>query len=89
MPTVGIKELKNHLSAFLDKAERGDRITVTKHGRVVAVISPPFEYAPAKELHDMVKEQTAHWSGGKPAGNERPPKVKGKTVAETVLDERR
>jgi antitoxin (DNA-binding transcriptional repressor) of toxin-antitoxin stability system len=30
---VGVRELKQHLSEYLDRAERGEIITVTEHGR--------------------------------------------------------
>jgi prevent-host-death family protein len=30
---VGVRELKQHLSEYLDRAARGEIITVTEHGR--------------------------------------------------------
>lgn len=33
---VGIRELKNHLSGFLDRVKAGEEITVTEHGRPIA-----------------------------------------------------
>jgi prevent-host-death family protein len=41
METVGIRELKNRLSAYVRKAEAGDVIIVTDRGRVVAELVPP------------------------------------------------
>lgn len=41
METVGIRELKNHLSAYVRKAEAGDVVLVTDRGRVVAELVPP------------------------------------------------
>ncbi len=41
MSTVGAYEAKTHLSALLDRVERGERITITRHGRPVAVMVPP------------------------------------------------
>lgn len=38
---VGAYHAKTHLSALLDRVERGERISITRHGRVVAVLSPP------------------------------------------------
>ena len=35
-PTVGVRELKNHLSSFLDRVKAGEEITVTEHGRPIA-----------------------------------------------------
>jgi prevent-host-death family protein len=38
---VGICELKDNLSRYIRRAETGERITVTAHGRVVAELVPP------------------------------------------------
>ncbi len=89
MPNVGIRELKNKLSEYLDQVEHGKRITITKRGKVVAVISPPVEYEASKDLSDLVKEESATWSGGKPQGSVKRPKVKGKSIADTVVEDRR
>jgi prevent-host-death family protein len=37
--TVGVRELKNQLSSFLDRVKAGEEITVTEHGRPVARLS--------------------------------------------------
>ena len=34
--TVGVRELKNQLSNFLDRVKAGEEITVTEHGRPIA-----------------------------------------------------
>jgi prevent-host-death family protein len=39
--TVGAYEAKTHLAALLDQVERGERVTITRHGRPVAVLMPP------------------------------------------------
>lgn len=41
MRTVGSYEAKTHLPRLLDEVEKGERITITKHGRPVAVLIPP------------------------------------------------
>jgi prevent-host-death family protein len=33
---VGVRELRDHLSRYLDAARAGEEITVTEHGRAVA-----------------------------------------------------
>lgn len=38
---VGAYEAKTHLAALLDRVERGERVTITRHGRAVAVLVPP------------------------------------------------
>jgi len=40
MTDVGIRELKQHLSEYLDRAERGEVLRVTDRGRPKAVLGP-------------------------------------------------
>ena len=40
---VGIRELRDNLTALLRKVREGETIEVTHHGRPVAVISPAVE----------------------------------------------
>jgi prevent-host-death family protein len=41
MSTVGAYQAKTHLAELLDRVERGERITITRHGRPVAELVPP------------------------------------------------
>ena len=38
--TAGIRELKDNLSEYVRRVEAGERIAVTAHGRVVAMLVP-------------------------------------------------
>jgi prevent-host-death family protein len=38
---VGAYQAKTHFSALLDRVERGESVAITRHGRIVAVLSPP------------------------------------------------
>jgi len=89
MATVGVRELKNRLSHFLKSVADGERVTVTDRGRPVAVIIPPQESNEVERAMGMVREGLAHWGGGTPRGSRRPVKIRGKSVSQTVLDERR
>lgn len=40
MKSVGAFEAKTHFSALLEEIERGNEITITKHGRPVAKLVP-------------------------------------------------
>ena len=40
MADVGIRELKQHLSKYLDRAERGELVRVTDRGRPKALLGP-------------------------------------------------
>jgi len=46
MRSIGAYEAKTHLPRLLDEVEKGERITITKHGRPVAVLMPPDAAAP-------------------------------------------
>jgi prevent-host-death family protein len=41
MRTIGAYEAKTNLPRLLDEVEKGERITITKHGRPVAMLVPP------------------------------------------------
>lgn len=41
MTEVGVFEAKTHLSALLERVERGERVTITRRGTPVAVLVPP------------------------------------------------
>jgi prevent-host-death family protein len=38
---VGAYEAKTRLAALLDRVENGEHIAITRHGRIVAILSPP------------------------------------------------
>ncbi len=40
MATVGAFEARTHLSRLLRRVQRGERITITKHGKPVAMLVP-------------------------------------------------
>jgi prevent-host-death family protein len=40
MADVGVRQLKEHLSEYLDRAERGEVLRVTERGRAKAVLGP-------------------------------------------------
>lgn len=40
MPSVGLFEAKNGLSALVERAHQGEEITITRHGQPVAMLVP-------------------------------------------------
>ena len=42
-----------------------------------------------KGIEVLIRERLAHWGGGKPRGARRPPKIKGPSVADAVIQDRR
>jgi antitoxin (DNA-binding transcriptional repressor) of toxin-antitoxin stability system len=41
MKTVGLRELKNHLSEYVRHVRKGHRVLITDRGEVVAELRPP------------------------------------------------
>ena len=39
-PTVGVRELRQNLSVYLDRVKKGEALTVTEHGTAVAILRP-------------------------------------------------
>ncbi|UJS16590.1 MAG: type II toxin-antitoxin system prevent-host-death family antitoxin [Candidatus Jettenia sp.] len=89
MITVGIKELKNRLSHYLREIKKGEKIVITEREKVIATIVPVERANEDSQLLSLVKEGFAVWKGGKPVGSKYPVKIKGKTVSEIVIEERR
>ena len=78
METVGIRELKTHLSHHLKRVRSGARLLVTERGRSIATINPVEVPADVDWAHQLVAEGRAHWSGGEPTGARRPAKITAK-----------
>lgn len=89
METVGIRELKTHLSRHLKRVRAGARLLVTEHGRSIATISPVEVAADVTWANQLVAEGRARWSGGKPAGARNPVSLSGKRSASSVVIEDR
>jgi prevent-host-death family protein len=44
MTTVSVREFSYNPSAMFARVEKGETIEVTRHGKVIAVLSPPRQY---------------------------------------------
>jgi prevent-host-death family protein len=86
---AGVKDLKNRLSYYLREVKKGEKILITERGQVIATILRVERGEEDSRLLSLVKEGFATWRGGKPTGSHRPFRIKGKTVSEIVLEERR
>jgi len=90
LDTVGIRELKTHLSRHLKRVRLGARLLVTEHGRSIATINPVEPLPGIDWAHELVAEGRAHWNGGKPTGASKPVAATGKrTASSVVLEDRR
>jgi prevent-host-death family protein len=65
--TVGIRELRDHLSQYLDAVKNGQSVRVTDHGTVIASIVPMRFSARTMELYAqgrvrLPKRPKSDWS---------------------------
>lgn len=86
MIAVGIKELKEGLSRYVKQAAGGEEVVVTDHGKEVALLVPIT--AERKAVRALLDAGKARWTGGKPSGM-RGIAIKGKSLSETVKEDRR
>ena len=86
MATVGIKDLKSHLSEYIAKAHRGERVVITDRGREVAGLGPVS--GDRQALNALAEAGRLQWGGGKPKGL-KGIKARGKSVADAVIEDRR
>jgi prevent-host-death family protein len=89
METVGIRDLKAHLSRHLKRVRAGMRLAVTERGRTIATINPVDAPANVDWAHQLVADGHAQWNGGKPAGAAHPSKLTRRTAASVVIEDRR
>ena len=49
MSTVGLRELKNQLSKYVERAKSGETVSIADGGQVVAELNPPRKLSPTGE----------------------------------------
>jgi prevent-host-death family protein len=67
---VGVRELRQNLSVYLDRVKRGETLTVTEHRAVVAVLAPP--HVEGDPLQRLVAAGLASPAGRRPTDLPRP-----------------
>ena len=71
MKQVGVYDAKTHLAALLDEVERGETITITRHGRPVARLTP-VEGTRRRRSVDELIEQVRRERQGRSLGGIHP-----------------
>jgi prevent-host-death family protein len=87
--TVGVREFKAKLSAYLEEVKGGKTFVITDRGKPVGQITPV-----AKPLEDRLAELSKHghykWSGKKlKAGKPLNIKIRGKKMISEIVSENR
>jgi prevent-host-death family protein len=86
MTTVGVTELKSHLSQYLRRTQAGERFYVTFRGREVAELVPPDPVRAV--LWQMGADGEATWSGLDMVLPENRPINTGRRLSDIVLEDR-
>jgi len=89
MREVAVATLRAQLSDYLQRAAQGEQILITEDGRNVALLAPMEPNGPERRAWELVQAGTASWSGGKPQGSRRRPKLAGMSASDIVLEDRR
>lgn len=56
MKSIGLRELKDHLSETIEEVERGEVIEITKRGRIVARVVPVNRDVSTQERRAIVED---------------------------------
>jgi prevent-host-death family protein len=87
MKVVGIRELKEKLSAYIDEVQAGESVLVTDRGKEVALLSSlSNEY---RFVRLLGKSGKVRWAGGKPHGLSKEIAIEGEPLSSTILEERK
>ncbi len=94
MTLVGVRDLKNQLPKYLDEVKKGGQIIVTDRGKPIAIIHDLTDIEPHASQNEILASLAA-------AGKIRLPirkggvrefegaSIKGKSITETILEDRR
>lgn len=58
MPTIGAYQAKTQFSQLIERVTRGERITITRHGVPVAILSPVAPDS-TRPVHDVIADVKA------------------------------
>ncbi len=84
---VSIRDLRSHLSKYMNQAQSGQTFEITSHRKVVARITG-VPAASEKGISRLLACGAASWAGGKPAGANLRLAAKGSPVSRMVMEDR-
>jgi prevent-host-death family protein len=87
MTSVGVRELKAHLSAYLRRVKKGEALAITEHGHAIATLTPSTS-ANSEKLWRMVRAGMLEWEGGKPTGLAKRIPCRGRLASEMIIEDR-
>jgi len=89
LATVGIRELRDHLSEYLRRVQEGELLLITDRGKPVGELGPAEVGGSVERARLLARQGVARWGGGKPKGLARAPRPRGGLVSDAVLEDRR
>ena len=87
--TIGVRDFKDSLSAVLQKVREGATILVTDRGVPVVMLLPAAMAGSPALLQRAAAADGISWRGGKPLGLDDPPGIRGPSVSDAVIEDRR
>jgi len=87
MATVGVRELRQNLSVYLDRVKKGEALSVTERGQEVAMLRPPEATGSLTER--LVSEGRARRATRRPGDLPKPLRLTLDHPLSRILDEQR
>ncbi|HET6151540.1 MAG TPA: type II toxin-antitoxin system prevent-host-death family antitoxin [Marmoricola sp.] len=88
MTTIGVRELRQNASQYLELVEAGETVEITNRGRLVALLTPASRSAAAMSREDLIARRLLIPGRGSLADLPSPPRREG-VSASAILDELR
>jgi prevent-host-death family protein len=87
---ISVRELKNHLSEYLRRAQSGEEFVVTSHGRPVGRLTGP-DHSIDRRAETLARLRAQPWvrpgKGGRVRGARRPIKAgPNENLSQTLLE---
>lgn len=84
---VGVRELRQNLSVYLDRVKDGETLEVTEHGQPVAQLGPRVA-APVSVIDRLIAEGRVTPAKRSHKDIQPPPKIPGRPLSEILLEMR-
>lgn len=94
MQTIGVRELKDHLTRYLAFVRQGERIVVTDRGKPVAVLGPieakdGRKPSAADRAAALARRGLISLPEGTPDLTTKPVAIRGEPISRTLIRDRR
>jgi prevent-host-death family protein len=84
---VGVRELRQNLSVYLDRVKNGETLEVTEHGQPVAQLGPRVA-TPASVIDRLIAEGRVTPAKRSHKDIQPPPKIPGRPLSGILLEMR-